>query len=316
MNPSSTIQRFLLENLDIRGAVVKLTDVWQALQHERDYSPIVAGLLGEMAAVCAVIAGNLKQPSRLTFQARGSGPVKHLVIDCSEALNLRGYARAESVSGMHEINAYGTEGSSESFRGIPVREIETTQDFDPGNELPSLLGDGQLQLSLETEGLEQPYQSIVPLEGSSIAEVFTHYLEQSEQQSTGLWLACGRDASAALFVQKLPGADTKDPDGWRRIQTLAETVRNEELLGLDAAALLRRLFAEEDVRLYPPRAVTHDWPREPEKIADLLLTLGEEEVRSILAENDELIVRDELSNHTYQFNMTEINALFQPRTLH
>ena len=284
MNPSSTIQRFLLENLDIRGAIVKLTDVWQALQHDRDYSPAVAGLLGEMAAVCAVIAGNLKQPGRLTFQARGNRPVTHLVVDCSETLNLRGFARAE--------------------------------DFNPKDELPSLLGDGQLQLSLETEGLEQPYQSIVPLEGSSIAEVFAHFLEQSEQQPAGLWLACGQDASTALFVQKLPGAEEKDPDGWTRVHTLAETVRDDELLKLDAATLLHRLFPEEDVRLYPPRAITHDWARDPEKIADMLLSLGEEEVREMLTESGEIVVRDELSNHTYRFDMDEIDALFQPRTLH
>ena len=284
MNPFSTIQRFLLENLDIRGAVVKLTDVWQALQHERGYSKTVAGLLGEMTAVCAIIAGNLKQSGRLTFQIRGSGPVTHLVVDCSETLNLRGFAKAEN--------------------------------FNPNDELPSLFGDGQLQLSLEMEGLEQPYQSIVPLEGSSIAEVFTHYLEQSEQQPAGLWLACNRDASTALFLQKLPGANEKDPDGWTRIRTLAETVRNEELLELETATLLRRLFAEEDVRLYPPRTVTHNWPYEPEKITDLLLSLGEEEVRAMLAENGELVVRDELSNHTYRFDIAEVNAIFQPRTLH
>jgi molecular chaperone Hsp33 len=206
------------------------------------------------------------------------------VVDCSEALNLRGYAMAE--------------------------------DFSPEAELPSLLGDGQLQLSLETEGLEQPYQSIVPLKGSSIAEVFKHYLEQSEQQPAGLWLACAQSASAALFVQKLPGADEKDPDGWTRVQTLAKTVRDEELLELDATALLRRFFAEEDVRLYPPRAVTHDWPREPEKIADMLLALGEVEVRMMLAENGKIVVRDELSNHTYRFDTDDVNAIFRPQTLH
>jgi molecular chaperone Hsp33 len=284
MNSSSTIQRFLLEALDIRGAVVKLTDVWQALQHERGYSPALAGLLGEMAAVCAMIAGNLKQPGRLTFQARGSGPIRQLVIDCSESLNLRGFAMAE--------------------------------DFSPEDKLPSLFGDGQLQLSLETEGLKQPYQSIVPLEGNSIAEVFMHYLEQSEQQPAGLWLACGKDASAALFVQKLPGADTKDPDGWTRVLALAETLRDEELLELDTVTLLRRLFAEEDVRLFPIRAVTHDWPRDPEKITDLLLSLGEEEVRAMLANSEELIIREELSNHTYRFDSEDIDSVFGPRTLH
>ncbi|MDR2015918.1 MAG: Hsp33 family molecular chaperone HslO [Azoarcus sp.] len=284
MNSSSSIQRFLLEALGIRGAVVKLTDVWQALQHGRDYPPALAGLLGEMAAVCTVIAGNLKQPGRLTFQARSSGPVRHLVIDCSESLNLHGFAKAEN--------------------------------FNPEDKLPSLFGDGQLQLGLEAQGLEQPYQSIVPLEGNSIAEVFMHYLEQSEQQPVGLWLACGKDASAALFVQKLPGADAKDPDGWTRVLALAETMRDEELLGLDTATLLRRLFAEEDVRLYPSRAVTHDWPRDQERIIDLLLSLGEEEVRAMIANGGELIIREELSNHTYRFDADDIDTVFRPRTLH
>ena len=250
--PTSYVQRFLLEDLDIRGAVVRLTDVWQAMQAGRDYPPAVARLLGEMSAVSAVIAGNLKQPGRLTFQISGHGPVRLLVIDCAETLNLRGYAKAEAAP------ASGT--------------------------LTELVGDGRLQLSLDIEGLDQPYQSLVPLEGDSIGEVFEHYLAQSEQQPAGLWLACSAEAAVALFVQKLPGADLKDLDGWARVQQLAHTVRDDELLGLDAAEILRRLFAEEDVRLFDARPITHDWPADPEKVAGMLRALGENEVRTILAE--------------------------------
>ena len=96
----------------------------------------MARLLGEMSAVSAVIAGNLKQPGRLTFQISGHGPVSLLVIDCAETLNLRGYAKSDSAP------ATGT--------------------------LTELVGDGRLQLSLDIEGLDQPYQSLVPLEGDSI----------------------------------------------------------------------------------------------------------------------------------------------------
>ncbi|MDV7399603.1 Hsp33 family molecular chaperone HslO, partial [Arthrospira platensis SPKY1] len=76
--PDSFVCRFLLENLDIRGAFVRLDDVWQALQHDRNYPAPVAELLGQMCAVVAVIAGNLKQPGRLTFQVQGQGPVSML----------------------------------------------------------------------------------------------------------------------------------------------------------------------------------------------------------------------------------------------
>ncbi|MDR0563769.1 MAG: Hsp33 family molecular chaperone HslO [Azoarcus sp.] len=284
MNPTSYIQRFMLENLDIKGVIVKLTDVWQAMQHDRGYHPAAAKLLGEMAAVSAVLAGNLKHPGRQVFQAQGDGPVNLLVVDCTETLNLRGFARVD-------------------------RHIS-------GRDLPSLLGEGQLQLTLKTLEMEQPYQSLIALDGNSIAEVFAHYFEQSAQQPTDLWLACNQEASVALFVQKLPSSDEKDPDGWRRIQALAETVRDDELLTLDAATLLRRLFAEEDTRLYPARAVTHHWPRDPEKIIDMLLTLGKDEVCAMLDDCDGVTIRDELSNHSYQFNVEEIEAIFQPRTLH
>jgi len=283
-SPASYVQRFLLEDLDIRGAVVRLTDVWQAMQHGRAYPEAVARLLGEMSAVSAVIAGNLKQPGRLTFQVSGHGPVSLLVIDCSEALNLRGYAKAEGVL--------------------------------TGDSLGDLVGDGRLQLSLDVEGMDQPYQSLVPLEGDSIAACFEHYLEQSEQQPAGLWLAATEHAAAALFVQKLPGADAKDLDGWSRVQQLAHTVRNDELLGLEPHEILRRLFAEENVRLFEPRAVTHDWPADPEKVATMLRSLGEDEVRAILAEHGEIVVRDDMSNHTYRFDAADVDALFQPRTLH
>ena len=282
--PSSYVQRFLLEDLDIRGAVVRLTDVWQAMQAGRGYPQPVARLLGEMSAVSTVIAGNLKQPGRLTFQITGHGPVSLLVIDCAATLNLRGYAKAQDVPG--------------------------------GGGLNELVGDGRLQLSLDIEGLEQPYQSLVPLEGESIAEVFEHYLAQSEQQPAGLWLACSAEAAVALFVQKLPGADLKDIDGWDRVQQLAHTVREDELLGLEATEILRRLFAEENVRVFEARPVTHDWPADPEKVATMLRSLGEAEVRALLEEHGEIVVHDDLSNHTYRFDAADVDALFRPPTLH
>jgi molecular chaperone Hsp33 len=282
--PTSYVQPFLLEQIDIRGAVVRLTDVWQAMQQGRVYAPAVSRLLGEMSAVSVVIAGNLKQDARLTFQIQGHGPVSLLVVDCNEALNLRGYAKAEAGPA--------------------------------GESLLDLVGDGRLQLSLDAAGMEQPYQSLVPLEGGSIAECFEHYLAQSEQQPAGLWLASEPQAAAALFLQKLPGAELKDIDGWSRVMQLARTVRPEELLGLDPATLLGRLFAEEDVRLYPARAVTHDWPADPQKVATMLRALGEDEVRAVLAEHGEVVVHDDLSNHTYRFDAADVDALFRPPTLH
>lgn len=294
MNTSTSyVRSFLLEDLDIRGAVVRLDDVWQALQRDRGYPVEVARMLGEMSAVSALIAANLKQAGRLTFQIQGHGAVRLLVVDCTEALNLRGFA---------------------GFEG----------DIPAAGGLAQLVGNGILQLTLDVAGLDQPYQSMVPLEGDSIAASFEHYLMQSEQQPAGLWLACDDGVAAALFLQKLPGADARDADGWSRMHLLAQTVKAEELLQLTPEALLGRLFAEENVRLYAPRPVTHDFPPDRDKIIAMLRSLGEDEVRRIHAEHGELVVRDDLSNHTYRFETDEIDDIFTsspepaspPPTLH
>lgn len=218
------VQRFLLDDLDIRGAVVRIGPVWQNLLAGRDYPPAVTQLLGEMSITTLLLSDNLKQPGRLTIQLRGQGPVSLLVIDCDEALNLRCMAQhAQSVA--------------------PDRPA-------------ALLGRGQLLMSLDAPTMKEPYQSIVPLVGDSIAAIFEHYLAQSEQLASRFFLAANAQGAAGLFLQKLPSADSRDPDGWARIETLASTVKPEELLGLAPEALLGRLFVEETVRVFAPRAVT------------------------------------------------------------
>jgi molecular chaperone Hsp33 len=207
----STVRRFLFEGLDIRGAVVHLGDSWQQMQVDRNYQPTVAQLLGETAAVTALIAGQLKQPGRLTLQLRGKGPIQLLVMDCNEKLQMRGMARSNPV-----------------VLPAPVQQLLGA---DQG---------GQLLMSLDMPDARQPYQSFVPMVGDSIAEIFEHYLEQSEQQPSRLFVTASPKAAVCLFLQKMPQADQHDPDGWPRIAQLAATVKPAELLELDAETLLGR----------------------------------------------------------------------------
>jgi len=280
------VQSFLFEDLDIRGAIVRLDSTWTKIQHKRDYPVPVRAMLGQMSAVTAIIAANLKTPGRITFQLSGHGAVRLMVIDCSESLNLRGYAKSEG----------------------PIH----------AGSVAELMGDGRLLLTLDTEQAAQPYQSYVPLEGETIGEVFEHYLRQSEQTPAKLVLAANGDTAAALFLQKLPGADLKDMDGWDRVTHLASTVKDEELLGLPVENLLTRLFHEESVRLFSPRAVTHDFPPDWDKVRATLRALGREELESILAEHGEILVHDDLSNHEYHFDAAAVEALLDepPHKMH
>lgn len=285
-NNGDFVQRFLFEELDIRGAVVRLTSSWRAMQDGRGYPDAIRQLLGEMSAVALLIGANLKQAGRLSFQLQGHGPVSLLLIDCTRDLAFRGVARHGRLPASPNLQA--------------------------------LFGDGRLALTLHNELTAQPYQSLVPLHGDSIAAVFEHYLAQSEQQPARLWLFADEHSATGLFIQKLPGADVRDADGWSRIESLATTVRDGELQRLTLDELLPRLFPEETVRLFDPRQVRYECPRDWDKVRNMLRSLGRSEVDSILAEHGEVVVRDDVCNHEYRFGADDVAALFDtPKpTLH
>jgi len=275
------VRSFLFEQLDIRGAWVQLGSAWREMTAGRDYPEPVAELLGQLAVVATLITANLKQAGRLTFQLRGAGDVSLLVMDCDEQLRLRGMARA-------------------------------APDIAAGS-LPDLLGDGALTLSLDTADMRQPYQSHVPLQGDTLAAVFEHYLAQSEQLPTRLWLAADGEAAAGLFLQALPGAAERDADGWNRVQILADTVRADELLDLGSIKLIERLFPEEDVRVFDPRPVSYHCPYDSGKIEAMLRGLGRAECEAILAEHGEIRVHDDVCNHEYVLDAAAVAALFAPK---
>jgi molecular chaperone Hsp33 len=158
---------------------------------------------------------------------------------------------------------------------------------------------------------------VVPLAGKSVAAVFEHFLEKSEQQPARLWLAATPDTACGLFLQKLPNADVLDPDGWDRIEAAGRHGAPEELL-LAPETLLNRLFNEESVRLYPPRQASWHCPRDEEKVRNMLLSLGREEVESMLADAEIIAVEDEICGHEYRFDAGILDELFPPdgRTLH
>ncbi|HCZ16697.1 MAG TPA: molecular chaperone Hsp33 [Candidatus Accumulibacter sp.] len=282
--------RFLLEDLDIVGAVVRLGPAWRQMLDNRDYPVPVARLLGEMTATTLLLAGKLKQPGRLTVQLRGGGAVSLLVIDCNEQLQIRGMAScsAQIVAG----------------------------------SAAELLGDGQLQLSLDMASMREPYLSIVPLAGENIAEIFEHYLGQSDQLPARLFLAASADNAAGLFLQRLPTAEERDADGWTRVEALASTVQAAELLSLPADELLRRLFGEETVRAFPARTVAYNCPEDWGKVRSMLRSLGRREVYAALHEHGEVLIKDDICNRAYRFDALAIDELFadsplpSPPTVH
>ncbi len=280
--PSDLTQRFLLEKLDIRGQLVRLGPLWRAILGRRDYPEPIRPLLAEFAALGVLIGSGLKHPGRAVLQVMGHGPVQMAVADCSRELALRAMVR-----------------------------LGEGYDAERHAQLRHLFADGRLALTIENATTARQFQSIVPLEGATLAECFERYFDVSEQVPTHLWVHATDREVGALILQKLPRADERDPEGWARIQHLAATA-DPSLLGLmEAGPLLAHFFPEDDVRLYEPQAVTDGCGRSEEKVVAMLKSLGRAEVEATLAEHGVVAVRDEICNQEYRFAAPDVARIFE-----
>ena len=198
------------------------------------------------------------------MQVHGDGPVKLLVVECQPDLAMRATAKL----GEEPIDAQASMRQLIN-RGGRGRFAIT---LDPRDPMPG----------------QQPYRGIVPLDGESMAAVLEAYMRQSEQLETRLVLAADDQASAGLLLQRLPEhggtAPPTDSDAWDRALTLAATLKSGELLELPPETLLRRLYGQEQIQpqstLTPRFACTCS----RERIGRMLLSLGREEVDSIIDE--------------------------------
>jgi molecular chaperone Hsp33 len=70
------------------------------------------------------------------------------------------------------------------------------------------------------------------------------------------------------------------------------------------------VFPEELMRVFRQHAVQYHCPYDEEKVKDMLRSLGRAEVESILAEQGEVVIRNEMCNHEYRFDAGAIERLF------
>lgn len=288
MNSSKdSLQRFLFENISIRGELTQLHKSWQAITENHHYPPVVRDVLAQMLVAGVLLAATLKFKGRIILQIQGKGDLPLVVAECSSERAIRGLAHY-------------------------------SKDIQPGN-LKTLVGDGQLAITLESENKTERYQSIVELAGDSVADAIEHYLETSEQLSTRLWLTADNNTAAGLLIQKLPPESVneenlqksqQDDDGWNRVEQLSSTIRDEELLELDATEIIHRLFHEEDVRVFESEPVFFRCSCSKERVANMLRSLGHDEVKSIIEEKNIISINCEFCNHAYEFDAVDAEQLF------
>ncbi len=278
MSKSDQLRRFLFDKANIRGEIVQLNEVWQSMEANHQYHPVIREYLGEVVAAAVLLSATIKFEGSLTIQASGDGPLSLMVVECRSNFGVRGVAKYKE----------------------PLPEQ---------TDIKTLLGKSNLIITIEQARTNERYQGIVALEGNSIAEFLEGYLQHSEQLETRIFLAADKQAVGGLLLQQLPGK-TEDDDSWDRITHLGSTIQKEELLELQATEIIHRLYHEEDVRLFDPEPVHFQCSCSREKVSNMLRSIGEEEAADIIKEQGNISVDCEFCGTSYDFDEIDIAEIY------
>lgn len=314
----SEIHKFLFDGLPVRGVLVRLTDAWREILSRRAantthgaYPQPLQNLLGEMTTAAVLMQSNIKFDGALVLQIFGDGPVKLAVVEVQPDLGIRATA---TLNGALDAEA----SLSQMVNVDNLGRCAIT--LDPQNRQPG----------------QQPYQGVVPLFGDQheklekLSDVLQHYMLQSEQLDTTLVLAADDQVAAGLLIQRLPMQGVGNLAGtspraseddigldedYKRIAILASSLKREELLTLDADSILHRLFWDEGVLKFEP--LTGDkGPRfsctcSRERVSRMLLSLGVQEVDSILQERPDVEVGCDYCGQQYRFDAVDAALIFR-----
>ena len=288
---------FHLPGRPVRGRLVRLGPLADALLTRHDNHPAVTALAGQALALAAALAGALKFRGSFSLQAKGSGPVPMLLADCTEDGALRGYARA----------------NGERLGALLAEDAQPAAS--------SLLGGGYLAFTVDQGPDMERHQGIVAIEGRTLADMALHYFRTSEQLDCALRLACAKRPegwrAGALVLERVAGAGGVEPDldqeaqddAWRAATAIAATLTDDELLDEEIAPerLLHRLFATEGIAVGQPRALAYGCRCSRARLSGILEGFSADDLDHMVV-GDSIVMTCEFCNLDFRFGRDEVQG--------
>ncbi|HHW07926.1 MAG TPA: Hsp33 family molecular chaperone HslO [Clostridia bacterium] len=279
------VVRAVAEDALIKAFVARTTRLCEEARQCHDTYPTATAALGRLLTAACIQGMNLKGNDRLTIRIQGDGPLGQLVAVSRPNGKVKGYVSQPHVH-------------------LPLRP-------DGKLDVGGAIGKGMMYISKDL-GLREPYTGSVPLVSGEIAEDLTHYFAVSEQTPSVVALGVLVDidnsvkGAGGILVQLMPGA-TED-----LIVKLEENIAAlpavsryfgeghtpEELLGLVLKGFDYRILADQ------PLMFDCDCSRA--KLEEILVSLGEEELRSLGEEQGGAEVRCHYCNKTYRFTRDDL----------
>lgn len=291
------IQKLLFKQANARGQTATIDESYlKAFEHQPDVPRSVRRLAGEVAVAALLIEGALQLKGSVLLQIAGSGPVEFLMAEARDDFSYRITVRMKK----------GAEASS-------------IKDDASLSELVNVDGAGRCGLVLDPADRpreQQPYVALVPLVGETFSEALESYFKSSEQVETTIRVAADEKSAGGVMVQKMPSdggslPEDYDAEGWSRIKLFVESVKTEELLGLPASEIDRRLFWEENPLVTMQAEPSFRCSCSEEKMLDVIHQMGRETAMEMLDDKGVIEVSCDFCGRRLELTKEQVEKLFE-----
>ncbi len=292
-----TLLHITLMNGQARALLVNSTALCEEARRTHTLSNVACAALGRLMTVSVMMGSMLKTScGSVTNTVKGNGPLGALVAVAHEDLTVKGYVdkpRAE----------------------LPLRN---NGKLDVGGAV----GTGHLTVVRDL-GLREPYVGQVELTNGEIASDFAYYFAASEQQPTLLSLGvlmpqAGSKEShvisaGGLLIQPLPDCSEELLEQLEA-RTASYSDISRQLVERTPDELCEEFFTGLDARIIERRTPTYRCDCSIERIERALISLGREELESMINDDHGAQLECHFCNRRYRFTQDELQAILDRAT--
>ncbi|MDO8444638.1 MAG: Hsp33 family molecular chaperone HslO [Deltaproteobacteria bacterium] len=273
---------------NIRAMACVTTGLVNEARKRHNTFPTASAALGRALTGGVLMGAMLKTGQKVALKFEGSGPLKKVIVEADSNGTVRGYVGVPDVYMVKEDGKLDVAGAVGKAGFLTV-----TKDI----------------------GLKEPYKGMVQLYTSEIAEDLAFYLTESEQipsaVALGVYVEPDTSISAAggFLIQTLPPQDNELID--LLINRAGKLPPVTKLLreGRTPEGILDLLFANIPYDILEKRTLAFQCSCSREKIERALISLGREELTSMIEGQEGAEVKCEFCRNNYSFTNGELENL-------
>ncbi|MEE6133895.1 redox-regulated molecular chaperone Hsp33 [Priestia aryabhattai] len=286
---SDYLVKALAYNNQVRAYAVKTTEAVGEAQRRHYTWPTASAALGRTMSAGVMMGAMLKGEQKLTIKVEGGGPIGAILVDSNAKGEVRGYVTNPQTH--FDLNKHGK------------------------LDVARAVGTGGTLSVVKDVGMRDQFNGQVPIVSGELGEDFTYYFVTSEQvpSSVGVGVLVNPDnsilAAGGFIIQLLPGTDEATISAIeQRLQTI-EPISKLIQRGLTPEEILEEVLGKDNLKILETMPVQFKCQCSKERIGNAIISLGKDEIQSMIDEDGKAEAQCHFCNEMYHFPAEELKEM-------